>query len=47
MPDTTLARIAGHANAAVTMRLYARDERNQEAVNADVLGRAAAAGLAA
>jgi hypothetical protein len=40
-------RIAGHANATVIMRLYVRDERNQEAVHADVLGRAAAAGFAA
>jgi integrase len=47
LPDTTLARIAGHANAAVTMRLYARDERAQEYLNDDVLARAAAAGFGA
>jgi integrase len=47
MPDTTLARIAGHANPAVTMRLYARDRRDQERVNEDVLARAAAAGFGA
>jgi hypothetical protein len=39
--------IAGHANATVIVRLFVRDERNQEAVHADVLGRAAAAGFAA
>ncbi len=47
VPDTTLARLAGHANPAVTMRLYARDRRNQEQVNDDVLARAAAAGFGA
>jgi integrase len=47
VPDTTLARIAGHANPAVTMRLYARDRRDQERVNEDVLARAAAAGFGA
>jgi len=45
MPDTTLARIAGHANPAVTLRLYARDRRDQGSVNEDVLARAAAAGF--
>jgi integrase len=47
VPDTTLARIAGHANPAVTMRLHARDRRDQERVNEDVLARAAAAGFGA
>jgi integrase len=47
LPDTTLARIAGHTNPAVTMRLYARDRRDQERVNEDVLTRAAAAGFGA
>jgi hypothetical protein len=47
MPDTTLARIAGHANPGVTMRLYARDRRDQGRVNEDVLARAAAAGFGA
>jgi hypothetical protein len=42
MPDTTLARMAGHVNPAITMRLYARDRRDQEQVNEDVLARAAA-----
>jgi integrase len=45
LPDTTLARIAGHANPAITMRLYARDRRDQGAVNEDVLSRAAVAGF--
>ena len=45
VPDTTLARMAGHANPAITMRLYARDRRDQERVNEDVLARAAAAGF--
>jgi integrase len=40
VPDTTLARMAGHANPAITMRLYARDRRDQERVNEDFwLGR--------
>jgi integrase len=47
VPDTTLARMAGHANPAITMRLYARDRRDQEQVNEDVLARAAAAGFGA
>jgi integrase len=47
VPDTTLARMAGHANPAITMRLYARDRRDQEKVNEDVLARAAAAGFGA
>ena len=46
MPDRTLARIAGHSNPAITMRLYARDRRDQERVNEDVLARAAASGSA-
>ena len=46
VPDTTLARIAGHANPAITMRLYARDRRDQNRVNEDVLARAAQAGFA-
>jgi integrase len=46
VPDTTLARLAGHANAAVTMRLYARDRRDQAEMNRDVLARAAQAGFA-
>ena len=47
VPDTTLARMAGHANPAITMHLYARDRRDQEHVNEDVLTRAAAAGFGA
>jgi integrase len=46
VPDTTLARMAGHANPAITMRLYARDRRDQDRVNEDVLARAAQAGFA-
>jgi hypothetical protein len=33
------------ANPAITLRLYARDRRDQESVNADALARAAQAGF--
>lgn len=44
---TKLARLTGHADAGFTLRVYARDERNEEAVIEDVLTRAAAGGLGA
>jgi integrase len=47
LPDTTLARMAGHANPAFTLRLYARDRRDQQQVNEDVLARAQLAGFGA
>lgn len=45
LAPTTLARIAGHADPGFTLRVYARDGRDEAAVIADVLARAAAAGL--
>jgi integrase len=42
---TTLAGVAGHADPSTTYRLYARDGRDDAAVVADVLGRAAGAGF--
>jgi integrase len=44
---TTLARITGHSDPGFTYRVYARDARDDEAVVADVLGRAASAGFGA
>jgi integrase len=45
LPATTLARLTGHADAGFTLRVYARDERKSETVVADVLKRAAGAGV--
>ena len=42
---TTLASIAGHAAPATTFRLYARDARDEGTMVADVLERAAGAGV--
>ena len=42
---TTLAAIAGHADPATTYRLYARDARDEDTMVADVLQRAAGAGV--
>ena len=42
---TTLASIAGHADPATTFRLYARDARDEGTMVADVLERAAGAGV--
>jgi hypothetical protein len=44
---TTLAGIAGHADPSFTFKKYARDGRDDAAVIADVLGRAAGAGFGA
>jgi hypothetical protein len=47
LPATTLARITGHADAGFTLRVYARDSRDEAAVVSDVLGRAKRAGVGA
>jgi integrase len=45
LPATTLARIAGHANAGFTLRVYASDPRDEAAVAESVLSLAAEAGF--
>lgn len=45
LPATTLARLTGHADAGFTLKVYARDGRAEAAVVADVLSRAAGAGI--
>jgi hypothetical protein len=40
-----LAEIIGHTDAGFTLRVYARDGRDKQAVTADVLARASAAGV--
>jgi integrase len=45
LPATTLARLAGHADAGFTLRVYASDPRDDEAVAASVLALAAEAGF--
>jgi len=45
LPATTLARLTGHADAGFTLRVYARDARDDAALVEDVIGRAAIAGL--
>ena len=47
VPSTTLARIVGHADAGFTLKLYAKDARDDAALAADVLHRAARAGVGA
>jgi integrase len=44
LPPTTAAEILGHADPSTTLRLYARDARDERALVEDVLARAAAAG---
>jgi integrase len=44
---TTLARVTGHSDPGFTYRVYARDARDDAAVVADVLDRAASAGFGA
>jgi integrase len=46
LPATTLARLTGHADAGFTLRVYARDGRDDTAVVEDVLARANGAGIA-
>jgi integrase len=43
LPATTLARLTGHADAGFTLRVYARDSRDEATVVEDVLARAAEA----
>lgn len=43
LPATTLARIVGHADAGFSLRVYAKDARDESALVADVLQRAASA----
>jgi integrase len=45
LPATTLARLTGHADAGFTLKVYARDGRDEAAVVDDVLNRASAAGI--
>jgi integrase len=45
LPATRLARLVGHADAGFSLRVYAKDEHDDQAVIADVLKRAAAAGV--
>jgi integrase len=45
LPATTLARLTGHADAGFTLRVYARDGRDDVALVEDVLARAAGAGI--
>jgi integrase len=44
--STTLAKIVGHEDAGFTLRLYAKDARDDAALTADVLDRAARAWVA-
>jgi integrase len=46
LPATTLARITGHTDPGFTLRAYARDTRDTQAIVDDVLARARAAGIA-
>jgi integrase len=46
LPATTLARLTGHADAGFTLRVYARDCRDDAALVEDVLARASGAGIA-
>ncbi|HSB39201.1 MAG TPA: tyrosine-type recombinase/integrase, partial [Gaiellaceae bacterium] len=43
LPATTLARLTGHADAGFTLRVYARDARDDAALVEDVLERAVSA----
>lgn len=43
LPATTLARLTGHADAGFTLKVYARDSRDEAALVEDVLARAAEA----
>lgn len=45
LPATTLARLTGHTDAGFTLRVYARDRRDETAVVSDVLARASGAGV--
>jgi hypothetical protein len=43
LPATTLARLTGHSDAGFTLKVYARDARDELVLVEDVLGRAAEA----
>jgi integrase len=45
LPATTLARLTGHSDAGFTLRVYARDSRDEAALVDDVHSRAAGAGV--
>jgi hypothetical protein len=45
LPATTLARVIGHEDAGFTLRVYARDGRDETTVVEDVLARAMGAGI--
>jgi integrase len=45
LPATTLAELVGHTDAAFTLRVYARDGRDDAAIVEDVLARAREAGV--
>jgi integrase len=45
LPATTLARLTGHADAGFTLKVYARDSRDEAALVEDVLARAAEASV--
>ena len=45
LPATTLARIIGHADAGFSLKVYAKDARDESAVVTDVLARASSAGI--
>ena len=45
LPATSLARLIGHADAGFTLKVYARDARDDVAVVSDVLARASGAGI--
>jgi integrase len=45
LPATTLARLTGHADAGFTLKVYARDRRDERAVVEDMLARAAQAAV--
>jgi hypothetical protein len=47
LPATTLARLTGHSDAGFTLRVYARDGRDESAVVEDVLSRATRVGVGA
>jgi hypothetical protein len=40
LPATTLAQLVGHVDAGFTLRVYARDSRDDAAIVKDVLARA-------
>lgn len=45
LPATTLALLTGHADASFTLKVYARDGRDETTVVEDVLARASGAGI--